>query len=74
MAAFDGIFRFRHRDIILKLLRHIYYLDVYIAIAKVVKERGVCISGSPASKPFNGDAGRRVSPAGAERCCRIPSG
>ncbi|MEV4883929.1 DNA mismatch repair protein [Chitinophaga ginsengisegetis] len=40
MAAFDGIFRFRHRDIILKLLRHIYYLDVYIAVAKVAKERG----------------------------------
>lgn len=40
MAAFDGIFRFRDRDIILKLLRHVYYLDVYLSVARIAKERG----------------------------------
>lgn len=40
MAAFDVLFRFRHRDYIQKLLRYVYYLDVYISIATVAKDRG----------------------------------
>lgn len=40
MADLDVLFRFRHRGIVQKLLRHLYYLDVYISIAKVAKARG----------------------------------
>jgi DNA mismatch repair protein MutS len=40
IAAFDVLFRFRHRNTIQKLLRHIYHLDVYMAVAKVAGERG----------------------------------
>jgi len=39
MAVLDGVFRFRDRDIILKLLRHVYYLDVYLSVAQVARER-----------------------------------
>jgi len=39
MAAYDVLFRFRHRETIQKLLRMIYYLDVYLSIAKVALER-----------------------------------
>lgn len=39
MAANDLIFRFRHRDLILKLLRHIAYMDVYCAVAQVAVGR-----------------------------------
>jgi DNA mismatch repair ATPase MutS len=39
MAALDILFRFRNRGVIQKLLRIIYQLDVYIAIAKVARER-----------------------------------
>lgn len=38
MAALDAVFRFRQRDQVQKLLRTIYYLDVYIAVAQVAKE------------------------------------
>ena len=40
MIQFDSLLRFRYRDIIQKLLRHIYYLDVYISVAKVALEHG----------------------------------
>jgi DNA mismatch repair ATPase MutS len=40
IADFDVQLRFRHRDVIQKLLRHLYLLDVYISIAKVAKARG----------------------------------
>lgn len=40
MADFDVLLRFRHRDVIQRLLRHLYYLDVYISIATVAKARG----------------------------------
>lgn len=40
MAELDVLLRFRHRDGIQKLLRHIYYLDVYIAVATVARDRG----------------------------------
>ncbi len=39
MAEYDVLFRFRHRNILQKLLRHIYYLDVYLSVAKVALER-----------------------------------
>lgn len=40
MAGFDVLFRFRNRENIQKLLRHIYLLDVYFSIAKVSQEHG----------------------------------
>jgi DNA mismatch repair ATPase MutS len=40
MADLDVLLRFRHRDVVQSLLRHLYYLDVYISIAKVAKARG----------------------------------
>ncbi|SEW44930.1 MutS-related protein [Chitinophaga arvensicola] len=40
MPVLDSIFRFRDRDIIFKLLRHVYYLDVYLSVARVARERG----------------------------------
>jgi len=39
ITAFDMLFRFRHRETIQKLLRHIYQLDVYLAVAKTARER-----------------------------------
>jgi DNA mismatch repair protein MutS len=39
MAAYDTLFRFRHKETIEKLLRMIYYLDVYLSVAKVALER-----------------------------------
>ncbi len=40
IAEYDVRFRFRNREVILKLLRHIYFLDVYCAVAKVAELRG----------------------------------
>lgn len=40
MMEYDVLFRFRHREVILKLLRFIHHMDVYFTIAKVAKERG----------------------------------
>ncbi len=40
VAAYDTVLRFRHRDIIRRLLRHIYLLDMYISVAKVANDRG----------------------------------
>jgi len=40
MVQFDTLLRFRYRESIQKLLRYIYYLDVYIAVAKVAEEHG----------------------------------
>ncbi|TCC98275.1 MutS-related protein [Pedobacter psychroterrae] len=40
MAQFDVLLRFRHRELIRKLLHHVHQLDAYIAIGKVAKERG----------------------------------
>lgn len=39
LAEFDGIFRFRHRDMVLKLMHYLYNLDIYLAVAKVATER-----------------------------------
>jgi DNA mismatch repair protein MutS len=40
VAGYDKALRFRHRETIRKILRHIYYLDVYISVAKIAAERG----------------------------------
>lgn len=40
IAEYDVLFRFRHRDLVQKLLRFIYHLDMFISIAGVAKERG----------------------------------
>jgi DNA mismatch repair protein MutS len=40
IAAYDVLFRFRHRDAIQKLLRYVYHLDVYLSVARVAGERG----------------------------------
>ena len=39
LAEYDVVFRFRHRDLILRLLRYIYQLDVYLSIGRVASER-----------------------------------
>jgi DNA mismatch repair ATPase MutS len=39
VAEYDVLFRFRHRDTIQRLLRHIYHLDVYLTVGKVAVER-----------------------------------
>lgn len=40
MAGFDAVFRFRNRDAVQKLLRYIYFLDVYLSVARVAVDRG----------------------------------
>ena len=40
VAAYDTILRFRHRDIIRRILQRIYQLDMYISVAKVANARG----------------------------------
>ena len=35
VAEFDGQLRFRHRNLIRRLLQHIYYLDLYLTVAHV---------------------------------------
>ncbi|MHA4807346.1 MutS-related protein [Flavitalea flava] len=39
VAACDEILRFRHRGIIKKVLQHIYYLDVYMSVARTALDR-----------------------------------
>jgi DNA mismatch repair ATPase MutS len=39
-AEYDEFFRFRFRDMVIKLLNYIYKLDLYITVAKVAAERG----------------------------------
>jgi len=39
VAAYDVLLRFRHREIIRKMLQSIYRLDVYISVAKVAADR-----------------------------------
>ena len=39
VAAYDSILRFRHRDIIRRLLQRIYQLDMYMSVAKVARDR-----------------------------------
>ncbi len=42
VAEWDGLLRFRHRAVVKQLLRSVYLLDVYIAVAQVAGERGFC--------------------------------
>lgn len=39
LAMYDMLLRFRHRETIQRVLRYIYQLDVYMAVAKVATER-----------------------------------
>jgi DNA mismatch repair protein MutS len=39
LVQYDNLLRFRHRDPIGRLLRHIYYLDVCISVARVAVDR-----------------------------------
>jgi DNA mismatch repair ATPase MutS len=38
VATYDVLFRFRHRGVILQLLRHIYAMDVYLSVARVATQ------------------------------------
>ena len=40
VATYDVLFRFRYREAIQQLLHYLYYLDVYLSVAKVAAERG----------------------------------
>jgi DNA mismatch repair ATPase MutS len=40
IAAFDVVLRFLYRDVITRLLRQLYYVDVYLSVAKVAADRG----------------------------------
>jgi DNA mismatch repair ATPase MutS len=40
VAAYDIVLRFRHRELIRKLLQRIYRLDAYISVARLARERG----------------------------------
>jgi DNA mismatch repair protein MutS len=39
VAEYDALLRFRHRETVKRILQRIYYLDVYIAVARVALER-----------------------------------
>lgn len=39
IVEYDNILRFQQRGVMEKILQHIYYLDVYISIARVASER-----------------------------------
>ena len=39
IAAYDNLFRVRERIKLAQLLRHIYYLDVYLSVASIAAER-----------------------------------
>ena len=40
LASYDVVLRFRHRDLIRKLLQRIYQLDTYISVARLARDRG----------------------------------
>lgn len=42
LASYDSLLRFRHRGVIEKLLRHVYFLDACMSVAAVAKEKGFC--------------------------------
>jgi DNA mismatch repair ATPase MutS len=39
IAAYDNLFRIRERVKLTQLLRHVYYLDVYLSVANIAAER-----------------------------------
>jgi adenylylsulfate kinase-like enzyme len=40
VVVYDSYLRFRHREVVRRLLQHIYQLDVYISVGRVAVERG----------------------------------
>ncbi len=42
IAEYDAVFRFRKRHVIKEVLRFIYHIDVYTAVAKVANDRQLC--------------------------------
>lgn len=44
ISACDQLLRFHHREAMLQLLRHLYLLDVYIAVGIVARERNLCFA------------------------------
>lgn len=52
IAGLDVLLRFRHRTLVQKLLRQLYYLDVYAAVAGIALERGFSF---PVALPAGGD-------------------
>jgi hypothetical protein len=40
VAAYDVLLRWRHRDDLRRILRHIYFLDVYLSVAGAALQRG----------------------------------
>lgn len=42
IAEYDKVLRFRQRDRIGQLLRHIYLADVYLSVARTARERQLC--------------------------------
>jgi len=41
LVELDRLLRFRHRNMVKKILSYIYHLDVYMSVAKVAVERGL---------------------------------
>ncbi|MBS1566152.1 MAG: DNA mismatch repair protein, partial [Bacteroidetes bacterium] len=58
IAAYDVLFRFRHREAVQKILRQVFYLDVYLSVAKVARDRGFvfpkALPGEPLSLSLEG--------------------
>ena len=44
VAAYDVLLRWKHREELKKLLRHIYYLDVYLTVGDVARKRGFVLA------------------------------
>ncbi|SEW35204.1 MutS-related protein [Chitinophaga arvensicola] len=42
VAEYDKVLRFRQREIVLQLLRHIYLADVYLSVARTAREKKFC--------------------------------
>lgn len=62
LAQLDVLLRFRHRETVRRLLRHVYYLDVCLTAGKVARERGYTFAaalpvGTAASGPVGTLAG-----------------
>lgn len=42
LAGYDQLFRFRHRDVVQRLLQHLYLLDAYLAVAQTAATQSYC--------------------------------
>ena len=52
LAELDALLRFRNRELVRRLLRHVYYLDVCITVARLARERGYAFAAAlPAGAP-----------------------